>query len=108
MKALHTMRFVSAAIEKLVEYKQAIADAETYEAAKPIAKQMLGYIDCLITFNNTMICMENNDFTGEFGEVIDDWYAGVYQAMINKAVETKQDHDLIWKLLCKRDEIQGK
>lgn len=108
MTSLNTMKFVSNSIEKLTEYKMGIANADTYEKAKKIANTMLGYIDCLITFNNTMICMENNDFTGDFGEVIDQWQAVVYQSLVNKATETKQDHDLIFELLKKRDEILGK
>lgn len=105
MKALNTMMFVSNTIEELTKYGKAVSEAETYEGAKSIARQMLGYIDCMITFNNTMICMENNDFTGEFDDVITEWHRKVYQLLVSKADETKQDRDLIWKLLVKRDEI---
>ena len=65
---------------------------------------MRGYIDCMFTFLNTMLCMENNDFTGEFNDVLDDWMAALYQTLADKAIETKQDSETIHKLLCMRDE----
>lgn len=106
MKALNTMKFVSNAIEELTKYNEAVASAETFEDAKNKARVMMGYIDGLTTFLNTMICMENNDFTGEFGEVLDGWMHKMYQSLVNKADETKQGHDVMWKLLEKRDEYQ--
>lgn len=106
MKALNTMKFVSNAIEELTKYNGYIATAETFEDAKNKARQMMGYIDGLTTFLNTMICFENNDFTGEFGEVLDGWMHKMYQSLVDKAVETKQGHDVEWKLLQKRDEYQ--
>lgn len=106
MKALNTMKFVSNAIEELTKYNEAVAAAETFEDAKNVARKMMGYIDGLTTFLNTMICAENNDFTGEFGEVLDGWMHKMYQSLVNKADETKQGHDVMWKLLTKRDEYQ--
>lgn len=104
MKALNTMMFVSNAITELNAYTTRIREAETYEAARNQAYQMIGYLNSLTTFLNTMICMENNDFTGEFGEVIDSWMATVYQTLANKADETKQSAGTIAQLLKKRDE----
>lgn len=106
MKALNTMKFMSNAIETLTEYKTAIAAAETFEDAKNRARGMMGYIDCLTTFLNTMICFENNDFTGDFGELLDGWMHKMYQALVNKAEETKQPSEVMWKLLTKRDEYE--
>lgn len=106
MKNLNTMKFVSNAIEELTEYKAAIAGSKTFDEAKNTGRMMAGYINGLITFLNTMICKENNDFTGEFGEVLDGWMHKMYQAIIDKAVETDQDKDIIWKLLMKRDEYE--
>ena len=79
MKALNTMKFVSNAIEELTKYNEAVAAAETFEDAKNVARKMMGYIDGLTTFLNTMICAENNDFTGEFGEVLDGWMHKMYR-----------------------------
>ena len=104
MKPLNTMKYVASMTEEIASYKAAIKAAETYEAAKGVARQMLGYIDCAITFLNTMICMENNDFTVEFDEVIEGWQVAMYQLLIDKALETKQSHEVIWKLCQKRDE----
>jgi hypothetical protein len=101
------MQFVNNTIKDLTKYESRIEAAETYENAKNIARQMLGFIDCMITFNNTMICMDNNDFTGEFDEVITDWTSHVYQLLANKAIETQQPHDILMKLLKKRDEVVG-
>jgi len=106
MKALNTMKFVSNAIEELTEYKAAIAAAETFEDAKNKARMMMGYLNGLNTFLNTMICMENNDFTGDFGELLDGWTHKMYQTLVNKAEETKQSSDVVWKLLTKRDEYK--
>lgn len=104
MKNLNTMKFVTNMTEEVSRYKTAIEKAETYEAAKGIAHQMAGYINCGVTFLNTMICMDNNDFTAEFDEVIEGWQVAMYQLLIDKAIETKQSHELVWKLLQKRDE----
>ncbi len=104
MKSLSTMKFVSNAIEELTKYDEAIATAKTFEDAKGAARKMMGYIDCLVTFLNTMICTENNDFTGDFEEVLDGWMHKMYQTLVNKATETNQGKDVIWKLLVKRDE----
>jgi len=103
MKALNTMQFVANAAEEMANYKRNIEAAESYDMAKRIGNQAFGYLNCLITFLNTMICHENNDFTGDFDEVIDNWRTDIYQAVINNAVATKQDHEIIWKLLMKRD-----
>ena len=107
MKALNTMMFVSNAVQELTEYKTKIAAAETYEDAKNTARGMMGYIDCLVTFLNTMICKENNDFTAELDDVLNDWMAKMYQAIADKAIETDQPHDVVLKLLQKRDEYRA-
>lgn len=104
MKSLNTIKFVSNAIEELTKYNEAIAAAKTFEDAKNKARMMMGYIDALTTFLNTMICMENNDFTGDFSEVLDGWMHKMYQTLVDKAVETNQDKDIVWKFLVKRDE----
>ena len=103
MKALNTMMFVSNAAEEITGYKAAIKNADTYDTAKRIGNMALGYINCTITFLNTMICMENNDFTAEFDEVIEAWKKSIYQAVIDKAIETDQDNDTVWRLLKLRD-----
>lgn len=106
MKNLNTMKFISNAVSELNEYKVAIKTAETYDSAKNIARTAFGYLDCMTTFLNTMICAENNDFTEEFDEVLDGWMHKIYQAMVDKAIDTNQESDLIFKLLQKRDEYQ--
>lgn len=104
MKALNTMKFVSASVENLTEYKAAIAASETFAEAMGKARIMLGYIDCLITFNNAMICKDNNEFTADFGDLLEGWLRKMYQGLVDKAIETEQDNDTVWRLLQKRDE----
>lgn len=104
MKALNTMKFVSNTTAELTEYIQNINDAKTYEEAANIGRLALGYVNCLVTFLNTMICKENNDFTGEYDDVLNAWMCAIYQACANKAIDTKQSEDKIWKILMKRDE----
>ena len=105
MKALNPIKFVAEAAERVSEYKASIKAEENFDKAKRIGAAALGYTDCMVTFLNTMIDAENNDFTGELDEVISGWQKAIYQAVIDKADETHQDHDTIWKLLVKRDEI---
>ena len=105
MKALNTIQFVVNCTTEIEKYKARIRNAEDFEKARRTANALLGYIDCTITFLNTMVCMENNDFTAEFDEVIEQWQRDMYQALADKAIETKQDNDCIIRLLQKRDEV---
>lgn len=106
MKPLNTFKFICNAAEEIANYKNTIRNAEDFDHAKKTANAALGYLNCMITFLNTMIDFENNDFTGDFDEVLNEWYRDIYQAVIDKAVDTKQDHDYIWKLLEKRDQYR--
>lgn len=106
MKALNAMVFVSDAAEEVAKIKDRIKAAEDFGAAEAAFRHMAGYIDALNTFNNAMVCLENNDFTGDFGDVIDNWMRKAWQALIDKAAETGQSKDVIQKLLEKRDEIR--
>lgn len=106
MKALNTMEFVSNAVEGLVRIKDRIETTDTYEAAQAHFNRMMGYIDALNTFNNTMICLENNDFTGDFGGVLYHWTRRGYQALVDKAVATKQSNETVEHLLRLRDEFK--
>lgn len=105
MKAMNTMMYVSNLIEQLTEYRSKIANAKDYDEAKRNASRMLGFIDGAHTVTNTMICMENNDFTAEMDDVLASWEARVYEALGKKAIEFKQDRDLIMKAFSLRDEI---
>ena len=107
MKAMNTMMYVSNLIEQLTEYQSNIKNAKDYDEAKRWASRMLGFIDGAHTVTNTMICMENNDFTGEMSDVLTYWEARVYETLGGKAIEFKMDSDLIMKLLATRDEIKA-
>ena len=105
MKAMNTMMYVSNLIEQLTEYDSKIKNAKDYDEAKRWASRMLGFIDGAHTVTNTMICMENNDFTAEMCDVLAHWEARVYGALGAKAVDTNQDSEIVTKLLNERDEI---
>lgn len=106
MKALNTIQFISNACEDLTNWKNKINAAETYEDARRLGNCMLGYLDCMTTFCNTMICHENNGLTGEISDMISNWQAECYQAVGNVAMKTKQPTDVIIGILKKRDEAR--
>ena len=103
MKALNNIQFLVNASEEMTSYKARIRAAEDYDSAKHIAYQALGFLNCMITYLNTMICFENNDFTGDLDETIDRWRKEVFQALIDMAADTKQPQEIIWKLCRRRD-----
>ena len=43
----------------------------------------------------------------ELDDVLNDWMAKMYQAIADKAIETDQPHDVVLKLLQKRDEYRA-
>lgn len=105
MKVLNTMKFMYNAITEFNKWLKAIEDAAEYNKAEEKAAAAIGFIDCLHTFNNSMICTENNDFTGDTCEMLDEMEAEVYNKLANKAADTNQDAEKVMKLLKKRDEI---
>lgn len=107
MKALNNLKFVTNATEEIASYKSQIREAEDYDTAKRIAYQAIGYLNCMVTFLNTMICFENNDFTGDLDETIDDWRKDIFQALIDMAMKTEQPKETIWKLCRRRDGQEG-
>ena len=106
MKALNTVKFISNATTEFNEWKRAIKEAEDYETAKNKGRCAFGYIDCMIVFLNTMIDKENNGFTADLDEMIDEWKSEVYQMIADKAIEMKEKPEEIMKMLQKRDEYR--
>lgn len=104
MKALNNIQFVSDATTNFNQWINAITQAETYDKAVRKGEGALGFIDCMTTYLNCMICWDNNDFTGDLGDLLDNMTASVYQHVADKARETNQPNDVIMKLLEKRDE----
>lgn len=107
MKALNNVKFLCEATTTFNEWVEAIDKSETYEDARRPGCAALGFIDCMTVYLNTMIAMENNGFVAELDEVLEDWTASVYQHMADKAIETNQPHEVIMKLLKRRDEANG-
>lgn len=107
MKALNTVKFISNATTEFNEWMKAIEEAKDYETAKNKARCTFGYIDCMIVFLNSMIDKENNDFTADLDELIDEWKSNVYQKVADKADEMNEAPEEIMKLLQKRDEYRN-
>ena len=78
MKGINVIKFVANASEELTKYSTAISEAPTYECARQIGNRMLGYIDCMITLSNGMICKENNGITAMLDEVEQEWLDKTY------------------------------
>lgn len=106
MKALNNVKFISEATTELDKWIDQISRASNFEKAKRKAEGAIGFIDCLTTYCNCLLCVENNDLTGELGELLDNMTARVYQAAANKAIETKQPDEITVKLLKRRDEYR--
>ena len=99
MKPLSTMQFLVNMTEDINDLQQEIRTAETYEDAKRYANRMVGYIGCATTFLNTMICPENNCFTEEFDNVLNEWERILYSLLADKAIQTNQSPDTIAELI---------
>ena len=106
MKEINVIKFVSNASEELTKYQSLIETAESYERVRQLGNRMLGFIDCMITLSNGMICQENNGITAMLDEVETEWVVKTYQAAINRADELGVDTDIIFKLCQKRDEYR--
>ena len=107
MKVINIFKFVANASEELTKYELKIGEAPTYEAARQIGNRMIGYIDCMITLSNGMICMENNEITPMLDELEQEWIVKTYQAMIDRATELEVDNEIIWNLMVRRDEYRA-
>lgn len=105
MKALNPLKFIASATTEIEKYKANIRGAENIVDARKNAIAMHGYVNCLTTFLNTMIAFENNDFTENLSELIDEWQQDIFGILADKAIELKQDHEWISRLLKRRDEI---
>ena len=103
MKALNNLKFIANASQDIEQYKIKIEKVDSYDRAKAIGNAALGYINCMITYLNTMIDKENNDFTGDLDEVIIEWRSSIYQKVIDKADEMNQGSDEIFRLCEARD-----
>lgn len=92
--------FFSKAIEELTENKAAIAAAPDFNTAKSIAAASLGFTDCLVVLGNSC----DSSFPDDYMDVVDGWCHKIYQALVNKAIETHQPDDVQLQLMQKRDE----
>jgi len=99
MRPLNTLQFLVNMTEDINDLQQEIRNAETYEDAKRYASRMVGYIGCATTFLNTMICTENNGFTEEFDDVLNEWERIIYSLLADKAIQTNQSPDTIAELI---------
>ena len=103
MKALNTLKFISNATTRLTEVFTKIKHAETYKAARIEAVGAMGYIDCVVTFLNTLLCSENNTLTGELHELIYTWRDKVWDSLAMNAIATKQDPSVLERIMDKKE-----
>jgi len=104
MKGLNIFKMIKEATVQVDEYKAMIENAETYDEAKKAGLQAVGYVNCLITMSNTMICMENNGITQQLDSLENQFLSEIFQAMADNAQKTNQPTELLFKLFDKRDE----
>lgn len=107
MKVMNNIAFLCEATTSFNGWLEEIEKSETYEDARRPGSSAFGFIDCMKVYLNSMIDKENNDFTADLDEVLDNWIASVYQHMADKAIETKQPNETVMNLLRARDEVRG-
>ena len=106
MKSLNLFVLTKEITEQISEYKNLIKNMPTYEDARKYAFLAIGCVNGLILVSSTLICRENNDITAQLDSLENMFMAEIYQAMADKAKETKQSDDIYFKLLTKRDEYR--
>lgn len=72
MKKINNIDLTVSAGRELENYKGWIDKAETIERTKAVGNAALGFINGMNMTVNAMICTENNEFTGDFGEWLDE------------------------------------
>lgn len=90
MRKNNNMDLVASAAAEVTNYKKWINEAETEEKAKAVGNAALGFLNGMTITINAMICMENNDFTGDFGEWTEKQERMIKQRVKQKCIE------LIW------------
>ena len=103
MKELNIMRYIAEMSTNINIIIKAISECDDIEKARRLANRAAGYVDSLTIMSNTMICFENNWFTGQMSELEDEFMSKIYQALCDVAI-TIDDDDLICKYAEKRDE----
>lgn len=106
MKALNNIKFISEATAQFNRWLRGIDEAEDYGKARTCGAAALGYVDCMTVYLNNMVCLDNNGFTEDLGELLDSWAADVYQHLAWKAIDTKAGNDEIMQMLKKRDKYR--
>lgn len=93
MRKINNMDLVASAAVEITNYKKRINEAKTEEIAKAVGNAALGFINGMNITINAMICIENNDFTGDFGEWTEEQGRVIKQYVRQKCI----------KLVCKED-----
>lgn len=86
MRKINNMDLVVSAAVEIANYKKWINEAETEERAKA-AKRSVRIFNGMTVTINAMICTENNDFTGDFGEWLDEQEKAIKQCVKQKCIE---------------------
>lgn len=87
MRKINNMDLVVSAAVEIANYKKWINEAETEERAKAAGNAALGFFNGMTVTINAMICTENNDFTGDFGEWLDEQEKAIKQCVKQKCIE---------------------
>lgn len=87
MKKINNMELMSNAAIEIANYKKWINEAKTEERAKAAGNAALGFINGMNITLNSMVCEENNDFTGDFGEWVDEQEKAIKQYVTQKCIQ---------------------
>lgn len=94
MKKINNMDLVASAAVEIDNYKKWIKEAEVEEKAKAAGNAALGFLYGMNVTINAMICTENNEFTGDFGEWTDEQERVIKQLVKQKCID----------IICKKSE----
>ncbi len=87
MRKINNTDLVAGSEVEIANYKKWINEAETEERAKAAGNAALGFLNGINITINAMICTENNDFTGDFGEWVDGQERATKQYVKQKCIE---------------------
>ena len=87
MKQINNMDLVASASQEIANYKKWINEADTDTRVKAVGNAALGFINGMNVVVNSMLSFENNDFTGDFGEWLDEQEKTIKQYVKQQCIE---------------------
>lgn len=104
MKDMNLFQYVSNASRSFEHYIEAIDKAEDFDKAQGYANKASGFVEAQCVVINTVMCVENNDFTASFGSIINGWMSEIYQQMVTAADKFDKPTEVVFKYCKKRNE----